>query len=64
MQSAKLNETIFSPAYSKNNKTRCPHGHRVLLFLLAAAAEDQYQSDNNDPESVIVKKIAKTVVHK
>lgn len=38
--------------------------HRFLSFILAAAAEDKDQGDYDDPKRVIVKKIAKTVIHK
>ena len=35
-----------------------------FVFDLAAAAEDQNQSNDNQPDPVIVKKIAQTVIHK
>lgn len=33
-------------------------------ILTAAAAEDQQQCDDNQPDPVVVKQIAKTVIHK
>ena len=35
----------------------------IAQIVSAAATEDQDQSDNDYPERVIVKKIAKTVIH-
>ena len=41
--------------------------HRAVIFFYsaatAAAAEDHDKSDYNKPDPVIIKKIAKTVVH-
>jgi hypothetical protein len=34
------------------------------MLTVAAATEDQDQGQNDDPSAVIVKKMAKTVVHR
>ena len=41
-------------------------GERLLTrrFFLAAAAEDQNQGNDDQPDPVIVKKIAQAVIHK
>ena len=35
----------------------------VIFCFSAVAAEDENKSDDDDPDAVIVKKIAKTVIH-
>ena len=47
-----------------NKKTRGKLKSFPLFFLSVAAAGDKHERDKNEPDIIVFKKVAKTVIHK